>query len=133
METTKQQSSRRQTEAAIRMFHEGKFDCAITLAAAAEGMLPDTNDPHLFQALRGAEEFQELKLNLMINWLKHSNSPETRANVATLNEFEAAFVIARAITKFNAVYHLSCMPFEEFLKWAIRHDHLPRQIRPISD
>src|SRR5688572_25891059 len=108
--TTKQQSAQRQIEATIRDLRHVELDCAITLAAAAEGMLPPTEDPHLFGKLRRRPEFRELDLNLVINWLKHSDGPEN----ATISEFEAVFVIARAITKFIAAYHGSTKGFRDF-------------------
>lgn len=122
METSKKVSAKSQIEAGINHFYNGELDCAITLSAAAEGMLPDTDDPHIFKSLREHPSNKELDCNLVINWLKHSLEPET----ATISEFEAAIVIARAITKFVAVYHESCGPFEEFLRWGYEAEHLPR-------
>lgn len=120
LETTKKQSARRQIEAAIKVFHEGKLDCAITLAAAAEGLLPPTDDSHLFQMLQPYNA--ELDINLVINWLKHSTGPQT----ATISQFEAALVVARGITKFVAAYHQSCQLFEDFLNWTHDAGHLPK-------
>lgn len=120
METDKKRSSQRQIETAIRLFHEGNLDSAITLGAAGEGLLPHTDDPHLFQMLQPHNA--ELQLNLVINWLKHPGAPEN----ATIDEFEAVIVIARAITKFVAVYHQSCEPFEAFLRRGHEVGHLPQ-------
>ena len=133
METSKFESSFRQTETAIVLFKEGKYDCAITLAAAAENMLPDTDKWHIFQALKDDERFSEMHYNLMINWLKHSNRPETQAERATLSEIEVVVVIARAISKFNAVYGQTCENFEDFLNWATAVGHLPERKHKISD
>lgn len=124
LETSIQDSSLRQACAAIELFHEGKLDCAITLAAAAEGMLPDTDDPHLRQIFDQAL-WRELDPNLVINWLKHGGEFET----ATIAEFEAVFAVGRAITKFVAVYHQSCAPFEGFLRFAHAQGHLPKLYR----
>jgi len=49
METNKKTSSQNQIEAAIELYHQQKWDCAITLAAAGEGILPPTDDPHYFR------------------------------------------------------------------------------------
>lgn len=122
METSKKESAQRQTEAAIRHFHAGDLDCAITLSAAAEGTLPDTEGPYIFAELREHPAYEEMDFNLVINWLKHKNGPET----ATISEFEAAMTIARAITKFVAVYRQSCEPFETFLRWGHEAGHLPK-------
>ena len=125
MHTTKKESSQRQIEVAIQLLRDQKLDCAITLAAAGEGILPPTEDPHLFAALQPHNA--ELEINLVINWLKHSkeNDPEE----AQITEFEAVIVIARAITKFVAVYHQSSQPFEDFLRWGHEAGHIPRMHR----
>ncbi len=133
METSKFDSSHRQTETAIILFKEGKYDCAITLASAAENMLPDTEKWHIFQALKADERYNEMRYNLMINWLKHSDGPETRAERATLSELEVVVIIARAISKFIAVYGETCQNFEDFLNWAVAAGHLPKRTYQISD
>ena len=122
METSKKASTQRQLQAAITHCQKGELDCAITLSAAAEGMLPGTDDPYLFKSLRAHASAEGLDFNLVINWLKHPGDPET----ATLSEFEATIVIARAITKFVAVHHQSCKTFEAFLRWGHQEGHLPR-------
>ena len=35
---------------------QGDFECAITLAAAAEGILPPTDKPHMFEKVRALEK-----------------------------------------------------------------------------
>ena len=127
MKTSKKESSQRQIQASIKLFHDGDLDCAITLAAAGEGILPPTDDPHLYQALQPYHP--ELDINLVINWLKHHCQPDT----ATIGEFEAALVIARAITKFVAVHHQSCKSFEDFLRWGHEAGHLPKLYAKISN
>lgn len=119
LETSKKESSGRQIRVAIEAFMVGNLDCAITLAGAAENILPPTNEPHLFLQLQPYHA--ELDINLVINWLKHPTGPET----ATITAFEAAFVIARAISKFIAVYHQATMRMHEFLTLAVEEGHLP--------
>lgn len=126
METTKKASAQRQTEVAIRLFYEGKLDCVITLAGAAEGLLPSVTDPFLFRTIR--QMAPDIDLNAFVNWLKHEPKAETPETVV-IDEFEAAFTIARAITKFIAVYHQSCDPFEAFLRKAHKDGQLPRLYR----
>ena len=123
MRTTKKDSSQRQIEVAIQLLRDNKLDCAITLAAAGEGILPPTEDPHLFRALQPHNA--ELDINLVINWLKHPNEHEE----AQITEFEAVIVIARAITKFVAVYRQSSQPFQDFLRWGHEAGHIPRMHR----
>jgi hypothetical protein len=48
---------------ALRLFHEGEWECAITLALAAEEHLPETKQPHLWSILM--EEKPEAKALLM--------------------------------------------------------------------
>jgi hypothetical protein len=110
METSKKASAQRQTEVAIALFRSRHLDCAITLAAAAEGMLPNPDAPFLFAQLRQEPSSSDLDFNLIINWLKHSGAPET----AVITEFEATQIIARAITKFIAVYRQSCKNSRHF-------------------
>ena len=85
METSKKASSQRQIEAAILHLTRGDLDCAITLSAAAEGILPETPDPHIFQRLREHPAYKEMNYNLVINWLKHPGGPDN----AVISEFEA--------------------------------------------
>ena len=125
METSKKTSSQRQLEAGIFHFRKGDLDCAITLSAAAECILPETRDPHLFQALKEHPAYKEMDYNLVINWLKHSGGPDK----VVISEFEATLIIARAITKFVAVYHQSTDEFEDFLRWAHEAGHLPPLFR----
>ncbi len=129
--TSKQLSARRQINAAIAHLHNGEFECAITLAAAAEGQLSDTNKFYLFQLLKkrfGPKPAPEDDPNRIINWLKHPIKPET----ATICEFEVALTISRAIHKFVAVYEVSAREFEGFNIWAIENGHLPRPLTEAS-
>jgi hypothetical protein len=93
-------SAHRQIRAAIQLYLKGELECAITLAAAAEGQLPDTGDPYLLKGLKGIAPFDEFDHNLVINWLKHCKEPDE----VTIPSFEAAMIISRAISKFVAVY-----------------------------
>jgi len=117
---TLREASFNQICAAIAHYGNGQFDCAMTLAAAAEGMLPAVNEPHLFQQLRARPDQAELDLNMMINWLKHGGAAS-----ADLSDFETVITIARAITKFTAVYRQSHPRFVEFWQRAHREGHLP--------
>ena len=129
VETTKKESSHRQIQAAIAHLHQGEFDCAITLAASAEGILPATEDPHIFKAIREDPNAQDIEVNLVINWLKHPAGPEP----VNISEFEATLTIARAITKFIAVFHQSTRRFDEFLRWGHKAGHLPKMHRKNSN
>lgn len=122
VETTKQLSAMRQIKAAIEHLHKGQLECAITLAAAGEGQLPESTVEYLFRLLQRLKPQEDF--NLFINWLKHPSGPEK----ATISEFEAVLVIARAIQKFVAAYEASCREFNEFSDWAVGNGHLPTAI-----
>ena len=122
VETTKQFASMRQTKAAIEHLHKGQLECAITLAAAAEGCLPETAVEHIFRLLRRLMPQEDF--NLVFNWLIHSSGPKS----ATISEFEAVLAIGRAIQKFVAVYQASCTEFNNFSAWAVEQGHFPRAI-----
>ena len=125
LSTSKKASAIRQINAAVMHFHKGELDCAITLAAAAEGCLPSTDEPHLFKSLRRYPEAKDLDFNLVVNWLKHSSVDPEHIDIS---EFEATIVVARAITKYIAVYHESTPRFENFLQWGHQAGHLPASL-----
>ena len=83
--------------------------------------MPETDDPHIFKQLREHPAYKEMDYNLVINWLKHPSEHDE----AIISEFEATIIIARAITKFIAVYHQSTNEFERFLRWGHEAGHLP--------
>jgi hypothetical protein len=118
LKTSKKASALRQINAAIAHLHEGELDCAITLAAAAEGMLPDTKRPHLHDLFwnefcpKAKAVGIDIDFNFVINWLKHKFEPEN----LYIPEGEATVVIARAITKFMAVYDEEPETLVEFLR-----------------
>ena len=99
-----------------------EYECAITLAAAAEGLLPPTDEPHLFSDMKEfipPDEFKYLDFNMVVNWLKHYK-PEDPDPFSIL-ESEAVMLLQRAITKFIAVYRQSTQPMEAFLEWSTHH------------
>jgi hypothetical protein len=129
IETSKYTSSRRQINAAIAHLHSRDWECAITLAAAAEGQLPEPEtQTFLFRALRKREEKDnlDLELNRVIHWLKHPTPHEPER--IKISEFEVALTISRAIQKFVAVYKLSAREFEGFSTWAVERGHIPRPL-----
>jgi len=46
----------RKDQSAIEHIHRGDFECAIPLASAAEGMLPNTAEPHFWQKMLALEK-----------------------------------------------------------------------------
>jgi hypothetical protein len=123
-------ASMRQMHAAIEHLHRGEFECAITLAGAAEGMLPDTDRPHFRQKVKELSARPEIKAaegatgpNDYINWLKHGTLVKggPRFETATITELEMIAVVWRAITKFHATYDYQTSQMVSFAKWAKTH------------
>ncbi len=135
IETKIRFASMRQIDAAIEHLHRGDFECAITLAGAGEGMLPETDNPHFrkramaLEAMLPKSDEGENTANAYINWLKPGtlkrNGP--RVENATISELEVIVTIWRAITKFNAVYVVveadRTPQMIEFANWARAHLH----------
>ncbi|MDP3750082.1 MAG: hypothetical protein Q8Q88_23910 [Phenylobacterium sp.] len=119
--TSKQLAALRQINAAIQHFQDGEFECAITLAAAAEGIIP-RSDLSLWSQLQPHRG--DVDLNAFVNWLKHEDrSPEE----LEIDAFEVAMTIIRGVTAFIAHYRLSSAEFEGFLKWAADEGYVPHK------
>jgi hypothetical protein len=123
---TKAEASRRHIEAAIKAFEEGRFDVAITLAGAAEGMAPETTAQTLYSFARdhpglaaqgnAKKEWFE-QLNVERNWLKHAGP-----NHAPAMEFDrssAAYMLIRAIDKAQVTFGFQGEDIE-FWFWTIK-------------
>ncbi|MCC8948205.1 hypothetical protein H8A97_24620 [Bradyrhizobium sp. Arg62] len=111
IETTTKLASMRQLHAAIEHHGKQNWECAITLAAAAEGMLPPTDEPHFHKKVKElAASLPEVDEgsqgpNDVITWLKHGTFRGKKCDAATIDNSETPVVIWRAITKFYAVYN----------------------------
>jgi hypothetical protein len=122
VETSKQLAALEQIHAAIWHCRNERFECAITLAAAAEGLLPTTTEPHLFQLLINSPLARnDFDYNSIINWLKHPVPPDDHV----IPEFEVAIIIVRAISKFNAIYQNGSPAMRDFVRWTFEQGHLP--------
>ena len=131
IETKIQFAAMRQINAAIEHLHRQDFECAITLAGAAEGMLPDTDAPHFRKRVKELSAHPEIKAaggatgpNDYINWLKHGTMVKggPRMETATITEVEVIGTIWRAITKFQITYTDVRTPqMLSFEKWARTH------------
>jgi hypothetical protein len=130
IETTIRFASMRQIHGAICHLHRGDFECAITLAGAGEGILPDTDNPHFRQKVKALSASPEIKAeggatgpNDYINWLKHGQIERdgSRIENATIAELEMIAVIWRAITKFQATYYYRTSQMQNFAEWAQTH------------
>ena len=64
---------------------------------------------------------KQVDFNETVNWLRHSVPPDT----AIIYEFEAAVIIARAMSKFVAVYTEAPSEWYDFLSWGVARGHWP--------
>jgi hypothetical protein len=120
-ETTRQLAALFQITAAIKHFYDGDLECAITLASAAEGVLPDApEDETLFEHLKvtSAKHSRKFDLNFVQNWLKHGRYNGHEIEEMKITPFLAAIALWRAITKFVAVYQKETPEMEEFMVWS---------------
>jgi histidyl-tRNA synthetase len=124
-ETDVRAASLAQIHAAIDRLQQSDFVSAITLGGAAEGMLPETEKPHLFTKL---QEWQKslppdtggaTGLNDFYHWVKHGKN-DKRPEKAVISELEAMTSIQRAISKFAAIYSEQSPQMKAFAEWAIR-------------
>jgi hypothetical protein len=126
IETTTEQAARRQIHLAITLLHRSEFEGAITLAAAAEAMLPDPGRPYLFPKLKAWSETLPKEgsgakgLNDFSVWLKHGEVQPNKYAKATISELEVATTITRAISKYLAVYDGISPQMAEFRDSAIK-------------
>jgi hypothetical protein len=118
---TKKDAALRQITAAIKHFEDKEYECAITLAGAAEGQLTtEAESKHLFKELRFRvpPEFKDERewmswLNASRDWLKHP-TPNWR-DEWEITEPAAAITIARAVTKFNWAYKQRTQQMTNFM------------------
>jgi hypothetical protein len=122
IDTTTRVASMRQIHAAIEHLERQDFECAITLAAAAEGMLPSTGDPFFHQKVRALAASLPKDAegatgpNDVITWLKHGTYKGEKCESATIDYFECVVTIWRAISKFIATYDDISPQMESWLK-----------------
>ncbi|MGB7102394.1 MAG: hypothetical protein WBD95_26975 [Xanthobacteraceae bacterium] len=125
--TTKKLSALRQILMAIKCIDSVDYECAITLAGAAEGQIdekqiPEGTRPHLFRVLRA--KFAPEPVNEDVTWMKHPSGAFDR----DVTQFDVALTIARAIQKYVATYQETHVRFEEFSQWAVMKKHIPRPL-----
>lgn len=119
--TNRKLAAVRQIEAAIDHYRAGQFECAITLSAAAEGLLPETDNNHIFKLLKENSRKDSIDYNLLINWLKHPTSSDE----ILLPEFEVAVIVMRGISKLIALYNEGTENMRRFAIEVFEKGHLP--------
>jgi hypothetical protein len=127
IDTTMQIASMRQIHAAIEHLKKGDFECAITLGGAGEGMLINTDKPHLRSkvkelavSLKDDPEPGAKDPNDYITWLKHGTFNGKKWDTARIPEHEAICIILRSISKFHAVYGFISPNMMSFNVWATK-------------
>lgn len=125
----------RQIHCAIEHLNRGDFEAAITLAAAAEGMLPEPDKVYLFQKIKALapdpsrDASQANGANDYVVWLKHGTGPDgKRLERATVLELEMYALVSRAISKFHATYSDITPQMIQF--WKEAYDHLSADVVP---
>jgi hypothetical protein len=115
-------ASMRQIHCAIEHFHRGDFEAAITLAGAAEGILPAPKKPFLFEKVKALapepskDPVQSDGANDVVVWLKHGKGPDGKpVENAKILEIEMYELIIRAISKFQAMYDEQSSEMKQFL------------------
>jgi len=122
MWTTKQKSAYKQIVAAIEHFHKSQYECAITLAGAAEGQIKEKATTHFFRVI--LKHFSSDEANAFIHWMKHSSGP----NCAKIDEQEVVITIVRAIQKYVGTYEVAHPHFITFSEWCIANGHTKKPL-----
>jgi hypothetical protein len=110
---------------ACSLLAEGQWECAITLAGAAEGQIIEIENakvPNMFARIKKLESRTRFKtereyiafVNRLRDWLKHSGNQKDMV----IYEREAIAMVARAIFKYWQVYHDNLDELREFANWA---------------
>jgi hypothetical protein len=126
---SKKQAAIRQIHAAIFHFRRKQYECAVTLAGAAEDLLGDTEPDHLWKVLmqRKPQDRSEREWAAMFNetrnWLKHPT--DNLGSERYIDEFETVIMLIRAVSKFTARYGESSANMEEFVVWCREHNYAP--------
>jgi hypothetical protein len=114
VKTNRQLSALRQIEAAVDHMYAGQFECAVTLALAAEDHMPRSDAVYLQNELEKRVSKKGMStFNLLRNWLKHHIEPDE----FEFSDFEAAIALVRATSKFFATYRTTTPKLEGFVSW----------------
>jgi hypothetical protein len=119
-------ASMRQIHCAIEHIYRGDYECAITLASAAENMLPEPSQEYLRHKIKALSVRADIKAaggatepNDFATWLKHGtyNGKKTGDEVFTIPNEESIAWACRAISKYNAVYNDLSPQMGSFQNW----------------
>jgi hypothetical protein len=129
IQTSKRLAAMRQIHAAIGHFHAGDFECAITLCSAAEGQMPEPDEPsrHLCGRLKQAGAKSD-DFNFVATWMKHGWGRDE----VEIPQWMVAMWLNRAISKYRAVYGGGTPEMTALFPWAsssagdFKHELPPR-------
>jgi hypothetical protein len=119
----KKDAARTQILMASKCVLEGQWECAITLAGAAEAQIEETEDaevPNLFSRIKERKpEFKSERehiafVNRLRDWLKHSSDQEDKL----ICEREAIFMVGRALSKYWNAYRDNLDDIKRFAEWS---------------
>jgi hypothetical protein len=112
IDTSIQIAAMREIHGAIDHFRRGDFECALTLAAAGQAMVPETDESHfrqkaeILEALIASLKNEPVDIPELIHWLKHGTlriGGSINENVR-IGEFAVIATIWRGIAKFESYY-----------------------------
>lgn len=128
---TKKQASLRQLHAAIDHLRDGEYECAITLAGAAEGQLAGVRKVDFWSVLKfvATEGQPNLKaviseLNETRDWLKHPTPQLDDSRYLHMDE--AWIACLRAAMQFVSVFEQQSPKMNRFFKLAEKKGFYPR-------
>jgi hypothetical protein len=106
--STKKEAAYRQINAAIQHLYHEEYECAATLAGAAEGQLPDISTNYLFKKLSEVvpPEYKDKAewiawLNATRDWLKHP-TPQL-GDAWDLTEFAVVIMLLPKSTRYVSI------------------------------
>ena len=116
---------RARSDGAIEHVYRGDYECAITLAHAGEGMLPEPEKPYLRHKIKDMSKSEEIQAaggltdpNDLSVWLKHGTLNKKRVEAVTIPAEESVAFVCRAISKFEAACDDLSPQMISFRKWA---------------
>lgn len=118
---SQKEAAREQIDMAISAFFNQQYACSITLACAAEEMLPEPPEyPYLFKNMIEVAKSKDIAasnvinaINVIRNWLKHNKEPDT----LTITNFDAFHAVLRGVSKYYAYYSHQSDKMDEFESW----------------
>ena len=122
-------AAQQQLEGSIAEMFLGNWACSITLAGAAEGMLPEplekkdvfaVSRDHAVSELKLSQKDAVTQLNDKRDWLKHTQSNAPRPSLE-IDQLDALIMIFRAYSRFVIATEAKSNMITIFENWAQQH------------